>query len=647
SLHLEGSIADLGVFDSLVTAFAPADEDTTGRSRPLSGRLDLALDLSGALDSLAFDGQGALRDVEWRLARLPAGHLELRYGGGARGAVAARVGVDTASWEGLSLAATEIHAAGRRDSLAWGVAGRLGPTDTIVAGGSWRAAPDTVEVGLDSLRAALTAHTWLLAAPARVRRLAGAWSVDSLALLAADGSGELRLRGVLPGANEGDATLTALGVDLRDLMGLFQRDTVGILGRAAADLSLGGTARAPTLRGTFSLAEGGYREFRAPYLQGALRYADQRLESTVLLWRTGRPALTIAADTLPLDLALTEVKERKLAGPLYLRATADSADLGLLEAFTKNLRRVRGALDADVTLTGQWNDVALGGRVKVTDAAATLPGLGVRWEAMNALVHLRRDSLVIDSLSARGGLGTLTGKGSVRFERGRSPQLSLDLSADRFRAMDVRNYLALTTTLRDVKIRGPLFGATVTGQAQADEGALYFADLVTKQIVDLDDPTTADLIDTALVREARLGPSFSNRFIDSLRVNDLVVLIGDDFWLRSTDANIKLTGRARVNKVARNYRVDGTLTAERGQYTFKLGVTKNFDVERGTVRFLGTPDLNAELDLTAHHQVKPTDGSREFQMQARITGTLLVPKLTLVNPDNPQMTETDMVSYLM
>ena len=241
----------------------------------------------------------------------------------------------------------------------------------------------------------------------------------------------------------------------------------------------------------------------------------------------------------------------------------------------------------------------------------------------------------------------MTGHGSVRFERGRTPQLSLDVSADRFRAMDVRNYLTLGTTLRDVQIRGPLFGATLTGRGSADEGALYFADLVSKQIVDLNDPTTADLIDTALVREARLGPSFSNRFIDSLRVNDLVMLIGDDFWLRSTDANIKLTGRARVNKVGRNYRVDGTLTAERGQYTFKLGVTKNFDVERGTVRFLGTPDLNAELDLTAHHQVKPTDGSREFQMQARITGTLLVPKLTLVNPDNPQMTETDMVSYLM
>lgn len=285
----------------------------------------------------------------------------------------------------------------------------------------------------------------------------------------------------------------------------------------------------------------------------------------------------------------------------------------------------------------------------VNDAAATIPGLGVRWEAMHARVHLNRDSVVVDTLSARGGLGTLTATGSARFEEGRAPLLDFDIRADRFRAMDVRNYLTLVTTLRDVKIQGPLFGATLTGRGTADEGALYFADLVSKQIVDLDDPATADLIDTALIREARLGPSFSNRFIDSLRIQSFQLRVGDDFWLRSTDANIKLSSPqpVRVSKLGRNYRIDGTLTAERGQYTFKLGVTKNFDVERGTVRFLGTPDLNAELNLTAHHQVKPTDGTREFPMQARITGTLLVPKLTLGNPENPQMTETDMVSYLM
>ena len=76
-------------------------------------------------------------------------------------------------------------------------------------------------------------------------------------------------------------------------------------------------------------------------------------------------------------------------------------------------------------------------------------------------------------------------------------------------------------------------------------------------------------------------------------------------------------------------------------------ITRDFDVQRGTVRFLGTPDLNAELDLTAEHMVKTADGGGQIDIQARITGTLLVPKLTLFSPGNPQMVETDIVSYLM
>ena len=644
---LQGEAADLGVFDSLANVLLHPAIDTTFVARPLGGRAEFTATVGGALDSLTLDTRVSAREVAWQRFRLPAARATLVYGGGASGTIHFSATVDTATWGAWSIGATTLGAEGRLDSLRWNVAGLVGPTDSIVAGGRWHQTGDTTAVGIDSLLAALTAHTWRLARPATVLNTAGAWQVDSLVLAAVDGSGELRFAGVLPSKRPGAATLTALGLDLRDVMGLMQRDTVGVLGRGAADLTIGGTASAPLLRGTFSLSEGGFREFRAPYLQGAFDYGARQLQATVLLWRTGKQALAVSVDSLPIDLAFHGVNDRLIDGPLFIRATADSADLGLLEAFTTNLRRVRGSLTADVTLSGRWGDTRLGGTVEVIDAAATLPGLGVRWEKMGARLHLTGDSIVIDALSLRGGEGTASVTGRARFERGRTPTLDLDVRANRFRAMDVRNYLTLVASGR-LSVKGPLFGATLTGNGRADAGALYFADLVTKQIVDLNDPATADLIDTALVREARLGPSFQNQFIDSLRIDNFRLTVGEDFWLRSADANIKLSGSATVNKVARNYRLDGTLTAERGQYTLKMGfITRDFDVRRGTVRFLGTPDLNAELDLTADHRVKATDGTADIDIQASITGTLLVPKLTLINPANPQMVETDIVSYLM
>lgn len=649
TLHLAGDVADLGIFDSLLTAFAGATADTGFEVRPLSGRGSVVADLSGSLDAVAVDAHADVRDLAWRWWRAPSANADVRVGPGADGSLAVMARVDTASWQGWSVNDATVALAGRRDSLAWTAAGRLGPSDTVVSGGAWVVRGDTMALTIDSLDAALTAHRWHLATPARGLRAGRGWEIDSLHLLATDGSGELRAAGAIPADSSGDLTVAALGLDLRDLMGVFQRDTVGIVGRGAVDLHVTGTARAPAMRGTFSLAEGGYRDFRAPYLQGAMDYADRRLRSALQLWRTGRTALAVDLE-LPLDLALTGVADRKVAGPLTVHATADSADLGILEAFTRNLRQVRGALDADVSLTGSWGATRLDGQLAVSDAAATLPGLGVRWDAISSRIRLSGDSVVVDSLSARGGTGRLRARGTVRFPAGRTPQIdSFTVVTSRFRAMDVRNYLTLVTTA-NLTVQGPLFGASLTGTARADQGALYFADLITKQIVNLDDPGTADLIDTALVREARLGPSFSNRFIDSLRIdnNRFRFTVGEDFWLRSADANIKLSGTGTVAKRARNYRLDGTLNAERGQYSLKMGpITRDFEVERGTVRFLGTPDLNAELDLTAQHQVKPTDGSPDLNIQARITGTLLVPKLTLSSTENPQMAETDLVSYLM
>ena len=646
-LRVDADVADLGVFDSLVAKLITLPPDTNRDSRPLSGKGTFALVVTGALDSLALAGRVGASELSWRRLRLSSGSAEVNWGGGSAGIVEADLRVDSASWQTWSVNAVSARAAGRVDSVGWEIAGRVGPTDTLAGAGWWQRAGDSTEVGFDRFTANLSAHTWELERPTRLAGMQGRWTVDPLALLATDGSGELRVDGAIPGEGAGLLTVTALGVDLRDVAGLFARDTIGIIGRLGADLTIAGTARAPLIGGTFSLAEGGFRDFRAPYLQGALDYSDRQLQATAILWRTGKEVLSIRADTLPIDLAFTGATRRLLAGPIAVRATADSADLGLLEAFTKNLRQVRGALDADVAVKGSWESTRLSGTVRVRDAAATLPGIGVRWDRIGADLRLAGDSVVIDTITVRGGDGTLGAKGWVRFPRRSSPILDVAVRSNRFRAMDVRNYLTLVTS-STVQIRGPLFGATLTGRARADAGALYFADLVTKQIVDLNDPVTADLIDTALVREARLGPSFQNRFIDSLRIDTLRLAVGEDFWLRSADANVKLSGEARINKLARLYRLDGTLTAERGQYTLTMGpITRDFEVQRGTVRFLGTPDLNAELDLTAQHKVVATDGAQDMTIQARISGTLLVPKLTLTNPDNPQMEETEMVSYLM
>src|ERR1700746_655813 len=126
--------------------------------------------------------------------------------------------------------------------------------------------------------------------------------------------------------------------------------------------------------------------------------------------------------------------------------------------------------------------------------------------------------------------------------------------------------------------------------------------------------------------------------------------MGEDAWLRSNEANIQLTGSGQVNKVRNNYVLSGTLQAPRGTYRLQVGpVTREFVVSQGTVRYFGTPDLNAELDIAARHVVHPLPGtgeSRDIVVIAHIQGTLLVPKLTLES-EQGDLSQAELISYLM
>jgi translocation and assembly module TamB len=126
--------------------------------------------------------------------------------------------------------------------------------------------------------------------------------------------------------------------------------------------------------------------------------------------------------------------------------------------------------------------------------------------------------------------------------------------------------------------------------------------------------------------------------------------MGEDVWLRSNEANIQLTGSVIVNKVLSNYIMSGTLLAPRGTYRLIVGpVTREFVVQRGTVQYFGTPDLDAGLDIEARHVVHPLPGPGqppEISVIAHIGGTLRLPRLTL-QAEHGDYSQAELISYLL
>jgi translocation and assembly module TamB len=320
-------------------------------------------------------------------------------------------------------------------------------------------------------------------------------------------------------------------------------------------------------------------------------------------------------------------------------------DFGIIEALTPAVTGVDGLLSIDVNVGGTWENPEFAGGARIRGGSMSVPGLGVRYDDLHGDARFEGDSLVLDTLSVRSG-GMLGVSGAIRLVDLSQPVLDLGFTAETFRALDVRNFLTFTGT-GGLRLQGPLFGARLSGDLTANSGVLYFADLVSKRIIDLEDPTIADLVDTTLLRSQNLAiaAEFQNRFLDSLTIQNLRVRLGSDVWLRSNEANIQLGGEVLLSKAGKTYTPSGTLDALRGSYTLHIGpITRDFTVERGSVRYFG--DLNAGLDIRAVHVVRAVRGE-EVPVIANISGSLYAPRVNLESTLNPPISETDLVSYLV
>ncbi len=650
-IHAEFAADSLGVFEPLVDRFAGPAPDSVAAEERLRGRVTGEVELSGTAQSPRLLLRVRGEELYWRGVRSPALSFAFGWNQAARPEVGAGLRADALEVGNWSLQDLSLVAGGYQDSLRWNGAASFAGKAAVTGGGEYWVTRDSASVvSIDSAVFGLPRHEWRLGKRATIVRRDGRLDVSPVTLEATDGSGAIAVSGRVPGANPGDLRVSALGLDLHDLYSLLELDTAGIAGTAQLDLAVGGTAAQPTLLGQGTLSDLAYGDLGSPFVQAIIDYADHRLQANVLLWKTGDPVLRVEA-ALPLDLALQSVPRRQVDGPLSVRAIADSTDLAVVEAFTRNLRKVRGMLRADVEIGGTWNQPRLGGSVEIRGASATVPGLGVSYTGLTARAHLTGDSIIIDTLSARSGDGSIRITGGVRLQQLTRPVLALTLRSQRFRFIDSRTFLTLDAS-GTVALTGPVWGAHLGGRVTADAGNLHFADLLTKRIVDLENPGDSGLIDLDLIRTEKLGANFQSRFLDSLTIDNLQVTMGESFWLRSSEANIQLDGNLTVNKARDRYRYDGTLNALRGNYALRIGgfVTRDFTVDRGTVRYFGTPDLNADLDIEATHIVNDAETNEDIPVIAKISGTLLQPKLELTStptPQRPPLSQTELVSYLM
>jgi translocation and assembly module TamB len=666
SLVVTMTVDSLGGLRRYLAAAGTGDSAAVADS--LIGTLRSRLVVRGWLDSLDVSGTLEGRDLLARAQRARGVHGTIavqQLKGRATGSVT--VQADTVTLGGIRVEAATLAARllDKRHAL-FSATGKAGNGTALRANGEYTAIDDSTDVRLDTLDVAIGTSKWGLLLPMRVRNTSAGLSVDTLLL----GNGSARLAGSanIPASAPARGHLRAERMPLADIGVLAQLKTP-IAGRLGFDLDVAGTRAAPTLNLTGaadSLKVGG---LSAEAMRVTGRYAAHRAGMDATLVRGGRSILDASVDY---PIAITLFSAKPAGDSLRGRIHADSVDLALVEALSPKLKNATGRLALDLAVSGQPKHPHVGGTATVRNGAIEIPTVGLRFAniVMRLAVDPSRDSLSIEQLSwtspASGGSASLGG--SVVFRELKNPRIDLRLDARGLRAVDKSGLarLDVSTGASGLQLSGTENDARLTGALNVDRGTIYIPELVNKRIEEFSQEEFAEFFDTTDVRNRSLMPQPPARLVENLRLDGVSVNVGDEVWLRSSEANIKLGGslnvtRARDERETRRsslgratstepvYRLalSGALSADRGTYTLELGlVQRDFQVQSGRITFFGTADFNPSIDVSALYRVKQSRRA-DIGVKARIVGPFYPQPSLELSSDDAFISQTDLVSYLV
>ena len=675
SLHFQLAVDSLGGLRRYLASSGAKRDSVSADS--LAGQLTLTGIAYGRIDSV--DVAGAVTGTGLELGtsrdRALAGQFAFRnllqnpVGG-------ASLRADTVTVGGVLLDSLDarLQLAGRtRANFDVTVHSNNGPTARIAGeasstGGAIGAREAVTRLALDSLGLTIGDSRWHLLGMSHVVRDSLGLAIDSL-VLGNGAGGRIALRGSAPQLAPVALQMTGDSIPLADF-GMLGQVQSALSGYASLGGVVSGTRASPVIQlqaRVNKLAYGGVHIERAT---ATASYRDHAFGVGVDLFRNNVPALHATA-TVP--VALTFFSAERLNAPIRGSVRADSADFAVVEMLSPSLQRGSGRLTANLDFTISPKQHSINGVIAVKNGQISAQNAGITVRAINGAVRFegRNDSVQVDLSAVSGATASsrLALRGFVNYSKWDAPRFNLALYAHSFHALDRRTLASLDLSTEDsLRLVGSMDAAALTGTLRVDRGEVYLPerDLLRKQVVDLTNDQLYQIIDSTDARTRQIIPNAPSRLVQNLRLDNVKVVLGDEVWLKSREANIKLGGSLSVRtaekqsslsvtrKGARSDSVglalEGVLTADRGTYTLDLApapVQREFAVQSGTITFYGTADDNPDVDITATHSVKRANQA-DLVIQVHLKGPLYPnPSIDLSSTNEGYLSPSDLISYLV
>lgn len=544
-----------------------------------------------------------------------------------------------------------MEASGNEASLAVGMFARRDANTEVAFSGLLELSGLRPQgIGLQTLALRSEGVEWDLLYPARLRYVSDeGLLIEGLSIRRGGlGSvGTVTIDGMLPPTGNTELRVAAENVDLSDLHRISPAlpDVDGLL---TFNLLLDGPVVDPLLTIDGAVTQFGYEGVVTERVDLSASYADGSLTGAVHALAAGRTLFEAIADVparLSLENRLLPAFEFSETAPLVAAIRADSLPLDIAAAMLPGVHTGAGLARAHIDVTGTIDTPVFQGWLRVDDGAVTVEAAGARYSGIQADIQFAENQATIGNLVVVSG-GTLTASGGVGFPTVSAPVLDISLTMNGFRLVNDPE-LAQLTASGQLAITGPVAEPVVRGQVEIHESTIRVPDMGQGQ-------PQLGLAYTDIGQQVGPLPDADIQIpvpvFGNVRVDGVSVGFDESVWLESSEMRVQIEGALIVYRLGEEFRVYGDLAALRGTYGLQVsGIVREFDVISGRVQFFGTGEIDPSLDITAGYRVRASTIGQggDITILVNLTGTLLAPRVALSSDTPVQLSEADLISYLM
>ena len=361
---------------------------------------------------------------------------------------------------------------------------------------------------------------------------------------------------------------------------------------------------------------------------------DNRLDLDAAVRQPQVQPLTIKGN-LPVDLhAIVQSKALDPKSPVALSIELPRSSLGFLAGATPTLRFIQGDTAIDVRVGGTIEKPTLAGSLALDIAAARAANITVpAVRDFHALLAFTEKELRFERFNGEIGGGKINLGGNVGFAKLTDP--TLDLTATARDVLAARDDNLTARVNADIRITGPLDGATVAGRVGITKSRyLKDIDIVPLNVPGKPAPAPPASAPAATTNDGPGSIAVNAPPVDKWKFN-IDIKTDDPFYVRGNLANGKVFVDLHLRGTGAQPLLDGNVSVKDLVATLPFS---RLEIADGNITFSPDQPLNPVLDLTG------TSTIRNYLVTLYITGRAKDPKITFSS--DPPLAQEQIVSLL-